>query len=596
MSEEALRKEIDAAAAAIQDLKKAKGVESEEYKAAVLKMAALRKQLPAKDDKPKDVKSIQTSQTYFASRLATVDNLGQLTGAYPHKWQVDMTIPAFRATFGVAGKFANGVFDKAAEISIAGRIVVKRSASSKLHFLEIRGDMEDLQVLSPVVDYDGNAEAFAAIHNIIKRGDIIGIRGYAGVSQTGELSILAREIRLLSACFHMLPDDHAGQGAFSDIENRFRQRYVDLIVNKTNAKTFQQRAKIIAYIRRFFDNNDFVEVETPVLTMIPGGAAARPFVTHHNDLNCRMYLRIATELYLKQLVVGGMDRVYELGRQFRNESIDLTHNPEFTSIEAYWAYKDHEDIMKMTEDLLSGLAMHIHGSHDVRYAPKGSDGKEATPITFNFKPPFARLYILPELEKRCNVKFPAELESDAANKWLVELCKKEKVECTPPTTTPRVIDALIAHFLEPLCTNPTFICDHPLVMSPLAKWHRNDHRLSERFELFVNKKELCNAFTELNNPIVQRRMFEQQMADRAKGDDEAMPIDEEFIKALEHGLPPTAGWGMGVDRLIMFMTSQSNIKEVLCFPAMKLEHQSNASDYPPGTLRNGQGVPSIYNF
>lgn len=584
VDEAALRAEIDQIASQITIVKKEKGANSEEAKALVTKMTDLRKQLPQKSDKPKTEKAAELS--YFDQRVATVNSLGQYTNAYPHKFDVKYTLPQFRATFSSQVAKAD---DRTTEVvSIAGRITTKRSSSSKLHFLTIQGDGDLLQVMSMIADY-GDDKAFAEIHSTIKRGDIVGIQGVAYMSKTGEFSILAKKIVLLSACFHMLPDDYFG---LSSIEQRFRQRYLDFIVNRQNINTFKARSKIITFIRNFFDKHDFTEVETPVLNMIPGGAAARPFVTHHNDLNQRMFLRIAPELYLKELVVGGMDRVYELGRQFRNEGIDLTHNPEFTSAEAYWAYKDYNDMMTMTEDLLHDLAVFLHGSPIVKYAPKDSEGKPLPEITFNFNKPFKRLHIIPELEKRLNITFPEDFEAESTCKWLVDLCRARKVECNPPFTTPRLLDALIAEYLEPECTDPCFICDHPRVMSPLAKWHRNDLRLTERFELFVNKKELCNAYTELNNPLVQREEFQKQMKNRDKGDDESMQIDETFLTALEHALPPTGGWGLGVDRLVMFMTSQANIKEVLLFPAMKPEGKSELT-YPAGTKLNGQGVPLL---
>ncbi|EPY29530.1 lysyl-tRNA synthetase, class II [Strigomonas culicis] len=400
----------------------------------------------------------------------------------------------------------------------------------------------------------------------------------------------ATKITLLSTCFHMLPDNYFGLSSF---EQRFRQRYLDLIVNRANISTFQARCRIIKFIRNFFDKRDFTEVETPTLNLIAGGAAARPFVTFHNDLNQTMFLRIAPELYLKELIVGGMDRVYELGKQFRNESIDLTHNPEFTSIEAYWAYHDYNDWMSTTEDLLHDLAIALHGSPIVKYAPKDSEGNPMEETTFNFAKPFKRLRVIPELEKHLKISFAdVDFDSDACVDFLLDICKKFKVECKPPFTTPRLLDALIAEYLEPECHDPCFICDHPRVMSPLAKWHRDDTRLTERFELFVNKKELVNAYTELNNPLVQRDEFLKQMKNRDKGDDESMEIDEGFLTALEHALPPTGGWGLGIDRLVMFMTSQANIKEVLLFPAMKPEGRNEVT-YPSGTTFNGQGVPLL---
>eukprot|EP00658_Telonema_sp_P-2_P021293 TRINITY_DN18475_c0_g1_i8.p1 TRINITY_DN18475_c0_g1~~TRINITY_DN18475_c0_g1_i8.p1 ORF type:complete len:591 (-),score=235.99 TRINITY_DN18475_c0_g1_i8:147-1919(-) len=574
-------------------MKKELGADAPEVKATVAKMLALRQSLPQKAKKEKAEKAPELS--YFDQRLKTVDELGQMTTAYPHKFDVQLTIPGLRAKYvpeDVEARTLVNNGDKSAEkVKIAGRITVKRSSSGKLHFVTIQGDLQTVQIISPITDYD-DADHFKQIHSQIKRGDIIGVEGYPCLSNTGEFSLSAVHITLLSACFHMLPDSWFG---LSNIEQRYRQRHLDFIVNNQNIKTFQMRSKVISYLRKFFDSYDFTEVETPILNMIAGGAAARPFITHHNDLNQRMFLRIAPELYLKELVVGGMDRVYEIGRQFRNEGIDLTHNPEFTSLEFYWAYKDYNDLMTVTEELLEGMAKSLHGDSQVRYSPiDHTTGKEAgEAIHFNFQGPYRRLYIIPELEERLNIKFPDEFESDAFTKWLIDLCKEKKIPCNPPLTTPRLFDALISEILEPLCTQPTFICDHPRVMSPLAKWHRTDHRLTERFEMFVNKKELCNAYTELNNPIVQRQEFEKQIKNRDQGDDEAMQQDETFLSALEYGLPPTGGWGLGVDRLVMFMTSNNNIKEVLLFPAMKPEGAGEGMEYPTGTLFNGQGVPSL---
>ncbi|KEG06890.1 lysyl-tRNA synthetase [Trypanosoma grayi] len=584
-STDELRAQIDAVAAQISKTKKEKGAGSDDCKALIAKMAELRRQLPQEKKKPTE-KALEMS--YFETRLATVNEMGLLGAAYPHKFERDYTIPAFKTRFAPLLK-ENG--QRAEEVvTIAGRIITKRSSGSKLHFLTLQGDSDIVQVISALGDYTN--DGFADIHGKIKRGDIIGVKGVASLSKSGEFSMSAIEITLLSTCFHMLPDDWYG---LSSVEQRFRQRYLDLIVNRENARTFVLRSKTIKYIRNFFDDLDFLEVETPTLNQIAGGAAARPFITHHNELNQTMYLRIAPELYLKELVVGGLDRVYEMGKQFRNEGIDLTHNPEFTSIEAYWAYMDYNDWMRTTEDLLYGLAMHLHGTPLVKYAPKDSEGNQLPEVVFNFNKPFKRLHIVPELEKRLNVKFPADFDSAEANTFFLDLCKKNKVECNPPFTTTRLLDALISHYLEPECHDPTFVCDHPRIMSPLAKWHRDDLRLTERFELFVNKKELCNAYTELNNPIVQREEFMKQLKDREDGDDEAMEIDESFIQALEHALPPTGGWGMGIDRLVMFLTSQANIKEVLLFPAMKPEGSSTTSqNYPPGTMLNGQGVPLLH--
>jgi lysyl-tRNA synthetase class II len=421
-------------------------------------------------------------------------------------------------------------------------------------------------------------------------------------------------------------------------ETRFRQRYLDLIVNPEVQDIFRTRSRIISGVRRYLDDRGFLEVETPMMNMIPGGATARPFITYHNELDLQLYMRIAPELYLKQLVVGGLDRVYEIGKQFRNEGIDLTHNPEFTTCEFYqvgralrcrgagavqtwrsrrgacrpsvpgaglgplecqpqsWlgatldpphknkstthtqththrhthtytrthahhpqAYADYNDLIAMTEELVSGLVLSIKGSYKIQYHPDGPEGKA---IDIDFTPPFRRISMVSGLEEALGVKLPGDLDSEEARLALVELCKKHGVECSPPHTTARLLDKLVGEFIESQCINPTFICDHPQIMSPLAKWHRALPGMTERFELFVNCKEVCNAYTELNDPLRQRQLFQQQAAAKAQGDDEAMFVDENFCTALEYGLPPTGGWGLGIDRFTMMLTDKNNIKEV----------------------------------
>ena len=454
------------------------------------------------------------------------------------------------------------------EVILAGRMMSRR-IMGKASFAELK-DASGRMQLYVTRDELSNGEDTTMYNTVFKKlldmGDILGIKGDVFKTKVGEISIHVKEITLLSKSLKPLPvvkTDADGNihDSFSDPEHRYRQRYVDLIVNDYVKETFIKRTKITNSMREFFNSRGYLEVETPVLQPIPGGAIARPFTTHHNALNIPLYLRIANELYLKRLIVGGFDAVYEFSKDFRNEGMDRTHNPEFTVMELYVAYKDYHWMMNMTEELLEKIALDSNGTSEV---PIGEN-------MVSFKAPYPRVPILEAIKTHTGFDVAGMNESE-----LKVVCKKLGMEVDDTMGVGKLIDEIFGEKCEHTYIQPTFITDYPKEMSPLTKEHRSNPALTERFELMVNGKELANAYSELNDPIDQRERFKDQLKLSEKGDDEAMFIDQDFLRALEYGMPPTSGIGIGIDRLVMFMTNNSSIQEVLLFPQMKPERKAPA--------------------
>tara|TARA_R110002096_G_scaffold117211_1_gene253914 strand:+ start:23932 stop:25626 length:1695 start_codon:yes stop_codon:yes gene_type:complete len=457
-------------------------------------------------------------------------------------------------------------YEEGKPVVIAGRIMSRR-IMGKASFAEIQDSTGKIQVylnrdeICPTEDKTLYNEVFK---KLLDNGDIIGVRGKQFKTQVGEISVHVDEFTVLTKSLRPLPvvktdKDGTAHDAFTDAEQRYRQRYVDLIVNPKVKEIFEKRSKVINSMRNFFNERGYLEVETPILQPIPGGAAARPFITHHNALNTELYLRIANELYLKRLIVGGFEGVYEFAKDFRNEGMDRTHNPEFTVMEIYVAYKDYLWMMDFTEKMLEKVSMDVLGSTKTTFGKNEID----------FKAPYARVPILEAIKTHTGYDV-----SEMDLNQLREVCKKLGIETDESMGLGKLIDEIFGEHCEKHYIQPTFIIDYPVEMSPLCKKHRDNPKLTERFELMINGKEVANAYTELNDPIDQLERFQEQLKLSEKGDDEAMFIDHDFVRALEYGMPPTSGMGIGIDRLVMFLTNNASIQEVLFFPQMRPEKKA----------------------
>ncbi|KAF1295269.1 lysine--tRNA ligase [Enterococcus sp. JM4C] len=440
------------------------------------------------------------------------------------------------------------IAEKAVTASVAGRMMTKRG-KGKAGFAHLQDREAQIQIY---VRKDEVGEENYELFTHADLGDFFGVTGEVMKTNTGEVSIKAKELTMLSKALRPLPDKYHG---LTNIEQRYRQRYLDLISNRESFDRFMKRSQIISEIRRYLDGNGYIEVETPVLHNEAGGAAARPFMTHHNALDMDLYLRIALELHLKRLIVGGMEKVYEIGRVFRNEGIDTTHNPEFTMLELYTAYTDYKDVMDLTEGLIRNVAEKVLKTTTITYSEQEIDLGSA----------FNRVHMVDSIKEVTGVDFWAEMSVEQARAY----AKEHNVEITDTMSVGHIINEFFETFVEETLTQPTFIYGHPVEVSPLAKKNPQDGRFTDRFELFIVGREFGNAFTELNDPIDQRERFEAQEKEREQGNDEAHGVDEDFLESLEYGMPPTGGLGIGIDRLVMLLTDAQSLRDVLLFPTMR---------------------------
>ncbi|MEX0895015.1 MAG: lysine--tRNA ligase [Balneolaceae bacterium] len=498
-----------------------------------------------------------------AIRKEKLDNLLNAdVNPYPYKFDVShrsLDILENENEFIVA----DGNTEKAKRISVAGRVMARR-IMGKASFFNLQDSRGQIQIY--IRRDDVGVETYNDIFKkMVDIGDIVGIKGFVFKTRTGETTVHAEEFELLAKSLRPIPipkeaEDEEGEtvtyDAFSDKEQRYRQRYVDLIVNPEVRDVFRRRTRMIQVIRDTLNSFEYLEVETPVLQPVYGGASAKPFVTHHNALDMQLYLRIANELYLKRLIVGGFEGVYEFSKDFRNEGLSRFHNPEFTQVELYVAYKDYYWMMETTENLIEKVAIELHGSTQVQVGEQ----------TIDFKTPWARIPMFEAIEKETGYDLYQKSEDE-----IRAIAGELKLETDKSMGKGKLIDEIFGEFVEPKLIQPTFIIDYPIEMSPLAKKHREKEGLVERFEAVCNGKEIANAFSELNDPIDQRKRFEEQLKLQKEGDEEAMALDEDFLRSLEYGMPPTAGLGIGIDRLAMIMTDSDSIRDVIFFPQMRPE-------------------------
>jgi lysyl-tRNA synthetase class 2 len=507
---------------------------------------------PEQKNQPNDQSPAVSLNDQMKRRLEERAHLAE-SGIEPYPYKFDVTA----TSKGIIERFDE---ENPEDVSVAGRIMAIRKMG-KASFLHIQDSVGRIQI------YLKRDEVGVESYNTFKLldiGDIVGVKGFSFRTKTGEISLHAKEFELLSKSLRPIPiakekevdGEKVVYDAFADRELRYRQRYVDLIVNPEVRGTFIKRTKIVALMRNYFASNGWLEVETPILQPIYGGAAARPFTTHHNALDMQLYLRIANELYLKRLIVGGFDGVFEFAKDFRNEGIDRFHNPEFTQVELYVAYKDYVWMMELVEDLLHKACVEVNGKDSTVFL-----GNE-----INLKPPFRRLTIADSIKEYTGMEI-----RDKSEAQLRDIAKDLGLELDPKISSGKIIDEIFGEFVEPKLIQPTFITDYPEEMSPLAKKHRSEPGLVERFELIVGGKEVCNSFSELNDPVIQRERLEEQARLRQRGDDEAMIVDEDFLRALEYGMPPCAGLGIGIDRMVMLLTGEDSIRDVIFFPHMKPE-------------------------